>query len=503
MPIIAILIISFLFLLSFGVRIFHPGIYWDDYTMIGVDPLSVKKHIYETGRPMFSYIHYWILKSNHPIFLYKLLSIVGELGAVFFIGKSLLLMSPKRKLDVFIICLFAALVPIYQSRESLVLVQYSLSSLFLYSAIYLLLRYQHKFYSLISFFLLLLAYDIQANILVATSLLCLFGYLDYTHSRKILASLIKYRIIIASLATKTLLILFGFKASGQSQGINQLNLSGLKQFSEKALGILEDLTLRAPDKVQWDLNFPALIILSLIAGLIVFFYLNKNYNNFESLSPKSSLKFFAAGTLLIWASVFAFYLVNKPPSFYDWNSRGQFAAFLGSSLVLYSLIQLASYYLKTKTAFVLIAILVGVFTNANLLSRLEYYRDYLKQRSLIQEFAKHPELKKYKNIKIIDHSFSQNANKRTYRFYEFTGIFKRSFGNESRLVYLSHNPINEESYQNLIKGQEKLFVVSDLKSFPKPDLKLEIFQNKNMSFSKISSPNRGLGSWLRIETEEL
>ena len=99
---------------------------------------------------------------------------------------------------------------------------------------------------------------------------------------------------------------------------------------------------------------------------------------------------------------------------------------LGCSLILVAVWS----YLNSSIGF--ISVIVGISLGYNVVTYKDFFFDWQKQKQLISIFAKTPEIKNSRLIIIDDKTIAMNALGRSYRFYEWNGIFEAAFGDQKR-----------------------------------------------------------------------
>jgi hypothetical protein len=73
---------------------------------------------------------------------------------------------------------------------------------------------------------------------------------------------------------------------------------------------------------------------------------------------------------------------------------------------------------------------IGMSLTFNVVTYKDFFFDWQKQQQLISIFAKTPQIKNGSLIIIDDRTMAMNAIDRSYRFYEWNGIFEAAFGDQ-------------------------------------------------------------------------
>jgi hypothetical protein len=149
---------------------------------------------------------------------------------------------------------------------------------------------------------------------------------------------------------------------------------------------------------------------------------------------ETDLRLFVAGFLLFVVGVFPYLAVGKLPDLADWDSRYQLLVPLGASFMLFYGYKITSNRV-VKSSFTkvsVISVIVALFVIGNVVSYLDYQKDWFKEVSLIHNFKKNEEIRNHTTFLFDDKTANSNANWRTYRFYEYDGMLQYAFGDQSR-----------------------------------------------------------------------
>jgi hypothetical protein len=132
--------------------------------------------------------------------------------------------------------------------------------------------------------------------------------------------------------------------------------------------------------------------------------------------------FFVAGAL-------AYIMVDKTPTYLNPESRHQILLGTGISLMLldFLIICLGSRWLK----YVFI-VLLSLFITVNLDQYLAFQRAYYKQLAIMTEMKNEEKIASNRNFLVVDNLYYGEAAELT--FYAFTGMAKKVFGDETRLL---------------------------------------------------------------------
>ena len=103
------------------------------------------------------------------------------------------------------------------------------------------------------------------------------------------------------------------------------------------------------------------------------------------------------------------------------------------SIALYSIIHLCRF---RKCIHGLIYLFIAFYVSFNFTIRVSFYRDWLKQKAIIYKLKQNAIVKSHSTFLISDEYNSLNAQKRTYRFFELSGFFKKLLGIPLGLLHL-------------------------------------------------------------------
>jgi hypothetical protein len=177
------------------------------------------------------------------------------------------------------------------------------------------------------------------------------------------------------------------------------------------------------------------------------------------------------GVFSFCLAIFPYNAVNIIPSQVDWESRHQILMPLGitffilyfikfsSSLILLGIsrnLTAKKINLKLTNRFdsaltiLIVAVFLSIFTVKNNLIYIDYLRDWQKQSALIKIFRSSDIISKNTLLLVDDLTMDMNAASRYYRYYEFTGLLKQSFKEETRLASLYDRQPDMEHIKKVI-----------------------------------------------------
>jgi hypothetical protein len=137
-------------------------------------------------------------------------------------------------------------------------------------------------------------------------------------------------------------------------------------------------------------------------------------------------KMLISGCIALACGLFPYSILGLVPSFFDWPSRHQLLMPLGIAVLLVWLFR----FLPTEARFLALATVIAGSIAVNIQTYGELYLDWSKQKELVSMIAQDSKLRQAELVAFDDHT--QNARHRVYRFYEWNGLMKRAFMEESR-----------------------------------------------------------------------
>ena len=160
-----------------------------------------------------------------------------------------------------------------------------------------------------------------------------------------------------------------------------------------------------------------------------------------------------AGAFLIVLAVYPYIAVDKGPPFIEWETRNELLLPLGVALLVLAICRLARLALGRGAAQLMgMAVLASsLVLSASICA--SYLVDWQKQDALVGAFRRTPALESASTVVFRDETRSMNIFQRRYRFYEWNGLLKRAFGDETRFA-VGDNP---SQIRRLLTGRFKKY----------------------------------------------
>jgi hypothetical protein len=171
----------------------------------------------------------------------------------------------------------------------------------------------------------------------------------------------------------------------------------------------------------------------LVGGTFLFLMLSKTLAE-SGQNHQRDLVLFICGVWVLFAALFPYLAVGKIPVHWDWLSRHARLVPLGVGLILCYGGRLASQWGRVNSQVLLYVycVLVCVMVSGNVRTYSAYWLDWYKAISLVKEFRLSDEIKKNTSFLFHDECRDLNAERRTYRFYEYCALMNLAFGEDSR-----------------------------------------------------------------------
>ena len=391
-----------------GIFFILNSIYWDDWTLFNTSEKTIFSTFKQAGGSFFNFtaiLHTTIIPFG--IWIYRILTFLLFFltGLLFF---KILLNNKRINADTakFIVILFLVL-PFNSARVALIDFPYTIG----YFLFFLAWRFKKiRLFSLPVFF-----FSFNVNSLPFLYLLVIFDlYFDkaddinVVNVKSFLVNKIDYILLPCAfffIKYKYFVTSGLYNTYNSNFQIKNLVLTPIRQFI---------------DFTHLDLNLFFLVCCILILNI---------FKPFNHIVIKSNYSNIYIAILAIVLAVFPYWILGLTPSFFDWSSRHQLLMPLGLSLII-------TYFLsKTETnRYIYFTFFLSFSIVINATNYFNFWKDWNKQKELISVLKINPSLKDKKLILVKDNTLDYNALNRPYRFYEWNGLFKYAYNNESRFV---------------------------------------------------------------------
>jgi len=468
-PIIFFLLLFVFYTLSFGLVLTNSSYYWDDYTVVKVPAPDVYLSFIDAGRPIFAWMHSHIAPAKHSFVIYRYSAFI-----LYFLAALMFFLNLKRlkyisNAENIWLTLFFCLLPFNSSRHLLIMLQYTLCLFSLLVGLFLFQqRYKNYTYRVISHLFLVLSFTIEAHIVIMYALLALLALEVCLAKKPLKPWLISMADYLAIPVLYWVWRGIWFSPSGALAGMNNISKRDL---------LLSPLHIW--NSVYWSIYIKFLNAIKIMAdpfylltGLLFFALIwsfSKNWH-FKNKARKSLTGIFI-GIFLLFAAAFPFVVVGKIPLDYDWNTRYQFLFPFGVSLIVLFSISFIPWNLARRLA---LCLTVVVCVNYNIHTSLAYVRDWYKQISIREHFRTDTIIDRGATVLVRDLANDLSVNNREYRFYEYSGIAKLVYSDQSRLIIRENDyPVQKMPLFLTEKPYRQIYSIADYQPTP-PSYRLEI-----------------------------
>ncbi len=175
-----------------------------------------------------------------------------------------------------------------------------------------------------------------------------------------------------------------------------------------------------------------IVIIALAVGIGYYLWKSKTPpEQSSSISHHMALLFL--GLFLFIAGVFPYLVSGHIPTLYEWTSRHQILVPIGASIIIYYLLSfLFSLVHLERWCGPLLLVLCCCFVRLNVSTYFDFQKDWLKQQSIISHFKSSDVIRNSSTLLFTDTTVSWNAIQRFYRFYEYTGLMKYAYHDDTR-----------------------------------------------------------------------
>jgi hypothetical protein len=412
-----LLTLSLIYVLSYWLIAFNFwGIYFDDWVIFGVERQSILKAFEQAGYFWSGYIHLATTYALGPWGTH-ILNFSYYWVAAICIYKVLLRISKLKKYEVVMLTAMIISLPVNHDRllainsiSGLTYMSFALGTMFFVS------HYQSNglLNRLLSLFFLGFSILIPTFIPFYGVILIICLFLD----RRNLFKKVDFFLMPVFLLTWRKLFT-SVSGAFKSVSYNTLRITDPVELSKQTILVLGEFLWQALGPLVLTL-----MVVSSIYALASHFYFNRS-SDFRSF-----------GRALLWGLVFLILAVTpyvaagKPPLDIDWSARHQLLTPLGTGLTLFSFLRLVHW----RGLFLLnCAVVVAVFVMRNNNTQIQYYRDWIKQESIMGQVKSFGLPKGTYAFEVV--GMDLWVNNRSLRFYEYSGMLRLISGTQDKLGY--------------------------------------------------------------------
>lgn len=421
------LLLFIFYSLSHGLLIFNRGIYWDDWVLLNLPHRAISPFFYQGGFPLTALFHNFFLYLPNEIIFYRCFIFIAYFLPALLLNKILTNIKKIDRNSRFFLIIFYLIFPVNQARVALINSPTAFYHLLFWFGFWLTAKYlknKQIFFRILALLFFYLSFFINSLIMFYLIVLMYIGYVERKDNRKYLDFLL-------------LPFLFWimknvyFKPVGLFKGYNQIVFNQLILSPFLAIKSLYSSFIEIIIK-SFATSFAYLYILVPVM-IVIFYILKKRITYLPELNLKKNIKFIVLGLFLFIIALVPYYAVGLKPASQDWSSRHQLLIPLGIAFLVYYSGLLISKF-KQNILLMIYSLLISIFTITNIKTNLDYLKDWYKQLSIIENIKNNHTIKENRTFLVDDKTLDLNAQNRTYRFYEYSGIFKYGYSEETRFA---------------------------------------------------------------------
>lgn len=448
------LLVIIIYSLSYGMMLFNQGIFWDDWCFYGQDKVFINSFMIRLFGPMYGSLLgtsiYYLQSLPHVMLITRTIVFLSFLFSALLVNSILKNIKELDSLSRFFIVVFFAVFPVNTVKIGLVNLHYGIQYLMFFIGFWLITNYVLNKSKIIARIVAIFAFYMSffvGSFLVFYSLLII--YIVYWEKKNLasIKSIIQY--ILKYLDLLLLPVVFWiikvsyFTPFGLFKNYNRVTLDGIVYgFKWSFLGFYTSLIEVVLLSFE-HLSFISIILAVLLSGIL----LKKKFGDRDSAEHIKYL--FVFGIFAFFIAVFPYFVVYRLPRINNLESRHQMLVPLGASFIIYFGFKFLfdKLNIKKPIQIFLISVAVCLMVETNFKNCLEYQADWYKQLSLIENVKDNEIVKKHQIFLFQDNTLELNAKQRTYRFFEYTGMMKYVFGDETRFGENYNNFNGFESYR--------------------------------------------------------
>ena len=396
----------FYFIAQGGILLIPNAIFWDDWSLYGVSSQAIYKTFDMAGSVLNIAGHVHVAMLAIGPWLYRVLTFVLMFASGLLLWQ-ILKRQPWISIDVrYAIVLLFLVLPLNAARAALIAFPGRTGYFLFFLAWYFLGK--NRILALGLFFL---SFNINSMLVFYALPMAEWYFRDGNRLKLITA----WRWTIRRIDFVILPFVFWFiktayfKPHGDYAGYNE-------DFTFKPL-------ITGPLYMGYDLAGLE-IRAGLLIILLVFVY---SFIKKSSLDDRNyQIRILVVGVAAFVAAVFPYLIVGHVPIFDGWVSRHQLLMPLGTALLLVWLLMRIPFEIRRGALILLVASSLAL----NLQIYFAFYQDWGKQQELVSLFSQNEQIRAARLVVFDDRT--ENALKRRYRFYEWNGLMKLAYGDETR-----------------------------------------------------------------------
>ncbi len=459
---------------SHGMLLLNEGVYWDGWTLYGYylnhDKESLLEIFREAGSPWMGYFHLAFWSAPNLIFTYKLVSFLGILLStllVFLIVQRIsLLTALERWFIAAMFCCYSA----FQANVDIIITGMRINYLIFIFGIYIALRSfeSHKRASLIlrisALVLIFISFTTPSLLVLYFPLLAAFllGRQQEWQGKNLRGKMIalsRYGDFIVLPFVQWILRRMFSKPTGDYVGYNSLIFDPMQWINNFWQSIENSILVQFQNGLILFENRPwlgAFIFLCVITMERIYSVRQSKKmsaitataaESMNSLSLKNTMLISLIAALLLISAIFPYVIVGKFLAAEGWDSRHALLISLPMAVGFVSLGRWLHFVLAPRHAYFIARVSAGIlilfFTLVTCKTYLEWQVRWIKDSSFIVNLRQLPKIELQDVNKILVND-TYPVGYGIHRFYEYAGMFRLAWGDETRLGIHPSVVINSE-----------------------------------------------------------
>jgi hypothetical protein len=425
---------------AYVLLLLNGGLFWDDWTLFHVPIADQMRAFSQSGYPTFSYTLKLLWSLPHSVVLFRLATYACGAAAIHFSYRILRDVPAVGQQTRFWTLLFCAVAPLMTARVALVGLLYVLHYFLFVFGFWLLACYfrrRHWATRLASLFLFTLSFFVPSLLVYygIVPIFILYKSFESGQPRDVKASMALLIRFADFCAIPVVFWLLRGRLLDPQYPYDTYNLVTVAKLVGSPINTLTGVVVFGKEFVRELVVTAVAAPLACLGTWAIVGFAAARRSTAED--PPGALRVgLVLGIVLLVLGLYPYAVLGNLPSFSDWSSRHQLLLPLGLSLILCCGLQIvfALTRLPRRIGYGVLCGVAALLLLTTIRYQIEFHRDWFKQRAMISQFAQSREMRDHTSFVIVDETPMWNARARRYRFYEYTGMMKLAFGDETRFA---------------------------------------------------------------------
>lgn len=486
----------FLFGVSNIQLLINPGVFWDDWTLYKSSVEAIMSLFIGNGSVYFGLLHQYLQSTINPVLIYSIITIVLQILSIYFLFKVIKLFEKKVSKELrflYILVMIYAVLPFADTKITMICFPYTLCLSFFIFGCYTLVKYvlfKRTIYRIVSSVFFVLSFTTASFlffylvpiifILMREEIYDIYRdgaeKLGYGIKKLVFKGLKHFELLLLPLIFFLLKsFLFPIRNQYQDGGYNEINLGEISQIPARFLLMFKTLIVTGiPYFTELFTNLEYVIILILLFVLLFF-----KIPNLKKVKV-DSIFLFGIGLFILFVGAFPYLLVNKIPTFSEYNSRHALLIGFGFAIMIIGLLFLFKHELMKK---LILSFVISICVTLNVIIQFNYFKGFILEQIYTNIFAEiSQEIGDVTTTVLVHSNATEFTSKGAHsRFYSLSGIYKKINSSEKVMLILEKD---YESYIKVgfLKKLEPYFYQYNLKNYTlvEPKYELKIILNKDI-----------------------